>query len=253
MCQLSASLSNDLATFLATPGDYLWSVEAATADFDPIGTSNQVYRLKVEDGATSTATPDLTATPDMTGTPDLTATATPTTDPAVNLLVNGGFESKDGTNAPDLTPWTGKGLEQDKIKCNKPDKVFSYAGECAFVFKGTTKGTIQQTVTTQTINAGDVLTLSAYVKGSGLIAGAAGQVVLKYSDGTKTKAKLTFATDTLADYTLMSASTESLTAGTPSIKVKFSSSTGKLFLDEVMLTVGSAAGSRGRELPIRLP
>jgi M6 family metalloprotease-like protein len=53
----------------------------------------------------------------------------------VNLVRNGDMESAtDNEDLPD--DWAFKNLTGDKLKCNKPDKVVSYGGNCAFLFKG---------------------------------------------------------------------------------------------------------------------
>lgn len=73
-------------------------------------------------------------TPTITGTP---YTETPRPQQTTELLVNSAMEADvDFDGQPDV--WKVKNADGDKLKCNKPEKnkTFAFAGDCAFMFKG---------------------------------------------------------------------------------------------------------------------
>src|SRR5690606_11636309 len=83
----------------------------------------------------------------------------------IELVANGGFEAyAQDTKVP--TGWTLKNGSKDKVKCNKPNKTFAFAGVCAFTFKGVAgeSAKLQQTIATGTLGlgAGDVMKFSSY-------------------------------------------------------------------------------------------
>lgn len=94
--------------------------------------------------ATPTGTPPtatLTPTPSATATVFPTPTATGIPSGQDELVANGSFEMFDETNQP--VGWKAKRPTKDRVRCNKvdrpndkPDKIFSSEGDCAYRFKG---------------------------------------------------------------------------------------------------------------------
>src|SRR5690606_26154050 len=131
--------------------------------------------------------------------PNIPPTATPTTPPVpptlpptANLIRNGGMEAAtDNSSLPD--DWAFKNLTKDKIKCNKPatNKVFAYAGNCAFMFKG---GPGEASKLTQTYTPPGALngTLSTELYTQGSNPAVTGQFKVKvfYANGSKAKLKI---------------------------------------------------------------
>lgn len=174
------------------------------------------------------------------------------TDP-LQLIANGGFEvDLDADKQPD--DWTAKNVSKDKVKCNKEDKVFAYAGLCAYQFKGVPgeNSKLQQKPAVTGVAQGDTLTLSLFVNTKIAAAGKIAQITLKYvepdagtnSDG-KDKLIIQLAAPSAGE--TYENQTVSITVdGTPaSIKVQLmnKSTSGKLFLDEVSLVSSVGAGA----------
>ncbi|HEX2623412.1 MAG TPA: proprotein convertase P-domain-containing protein, partial [Phototrophicaceae bacterium] len=198
---------------------------------------------------TRTPTPSATGTPTSTGTITPVETETPTITPTVNpeegqLLVNRSFEDDiDTDKVPD--GWTGKNLTGDKQKCNKPDKVIAYDGECVFHFKGGSgeASKLIQTidpVQVEALQTGDILKLEGYVNASGKV-NAKVKVVISYSDTTipndKLSVKLTAPTSdwqTLADLLKLTLKSDPATI---KIMLQNKSLSGKVRLDALSLRV----------------
>jgi hypothetical protein len=181
----------------------------------------------------------------MTSTPE-PATATPTEEPGVELLVNGGFEALDANNKPDITPWVVKNGIGDKAKCNKdkdgngvPDKIFSHTGNCAFRFKGGAgeNSKLQQNVdlTGLTPAVGDALNFSAWVNGGNAPALKA-KVRVKYTDGTE-KGKINADVVAGSAYVEITGSTDIASTAIDKISVAFKNkaASGKSLVDDVSL------------------
>jgi hypothetical protein len=183
-----------------------------------------------------------TPTPEATSTPVI-PTETPA--PGSDLIVNGGFENEDASQNPDLTPWVGKGLLGDKIRCNKdkdgdgvPDKIIARSGDCAFVFKGSVgeKSGIQQNIDLAlvSINTGDSLHLSAFVNGGSSGAGRL-KVRVKYSDAQTSKLNV----DLLPNgaYEELTGIVEIVSLNITKVKVQIqnTSQAGKVAVDDVRL------------------
>ncbi|MBC8099635.1 MAG: hypothetical protein H7Y11_09345, partial [Armatimonadetes bacterium] len=223
---------------------------------------------------TQTLTPTQTFTPSPTitpGGPTLTPSQTPSTEPTATgtpdpslteLLVNTGFETDvNGDKIPD--GWTGSNTalaKTDKVKCNKdtnddgiPDKIFARTGSCAFEFKGNvtaeTSKIFFKPLDFSAITNGATVTLSVYIDPrSGTPAAKFAQANIKFSDGTKTKLLLNIPGGLLT-YTLQTNSTVIDLTGrsVASVKVdlRYNGISGKFLVDDVSLTVGSAARSSG--------
>jgi cyanophycinase len=170
----------------------------------------------------------------------------------VNLLINGGFEQVTvDTSLPEF--WQGKGLsEQDVVKTDKTDKIISREGSRAFKFQGSASKNswLVQKLAGDDLEAGETLTLSAYLRGKNLVEGAGIKLKVKYTDTALPADKV--ASDALVgsfEYTALDASLA--LAGAPAqIKVqvgyKSAAATGKAYFDFVTLMASST-------LPLPLP
>lgn len=104
-----------------------------------------------------------------------------------DLLNNGTFE------ADPMTGWQVQAGGSGKIICNQTDpvKVVAYEGSCAYEIKGKNgvSTTLFQNVNDLTINAGDLLRLEAYIKGSGVTKTNAIRFTAQvfFTDGTNKK------------------------------------------------------------------
>ena len=172
---------------------------------------------------------------------------------ALALVSNGGFESKTIENKPELSPWVGKNLTGDKIKCNKETKIIAHTGECAFRFKGSAgeNSKILQTVDDTIVFQNEFLTLSLYANTNIEAAGKIAMVKVKYQEpdagqnsNGKDKLQLELSAPTAnGEYELFTGQIQML--GTP-IKVKVllvnTSVAGKLYIDDVQveMTTGAA-------------
>jgi hypothetical protein len=184
--------------------------------------------------------PDLlpTATPTITHTPP-PATETTTPEPAVELLVNGGFENG-------AAGWTIKNAVKDKVKCNKADKIFAYEGVCAWRFKaseGTKSIKLQQfAINGNSLNSGS-LVLSGFVNAAGSVDSKI-KVVVSYVDPSIERSKLVVSLNSETGGVYMPLShfqptlTTSVAAPPEKIKVqvKNSSISGKVYYDALSLT-----------------
>ena len=175
---------------------------------------------------TPTYTPTITPTPVITDTPQ----------PAVELLINGGFENN-------ATGWTVKNATGDKVKCNKPTKTFAYSGNCAWRFKGGPgeNAKIQQIITSG-VTSGDVLKLGGYVNAGGAVSGKL-KLVVTYADGVTPKGKLTInLTSPTSGYVPLSSLQPALTVNVAApvekikLMVKNSSTSGKVYIDTLSLS-----------------
>lgn len=192
----------------------------------------------------------------------------PVTTP-LQLVDNGGFESMDSNNKPDLTPWTVVNGSSDKIRCNKDktgdgdtndpeDKIVAYAGNCAFGFKSSAAEASRITqnfdLTGMTFNLGDTITLNAYMKQNADTAGKV-KLVVTYSDGTA-KTTLKGQVTNSSEYALFTQSETLASAAVQKVKlnINFAASTGRLWVDDVSLTVGAATtAARQNVLPLPQP
>lgn len=192
--------------------------------------------------ASSYTTPALTSTTDywVKVTNDYgsenSTTATVTVLDATQLLVNGDFETDDNTDkVPD--GWKVVNRTSDPIKCNAV-KTVSYAGDCAFRFKGRVgeNAKLKQIVdlSSLTIDAGDVLRISAYVKSGSTSAKAKLKLVVTYADSTL--ARRIVPISTTSGYQLF---TDELEVTQPVTRVVFMlqnrSRGGNLFIDSASL------------------
>jgi CSLREA domain-containing protein len=163
-------------------------------------------------------------------------------------LTNGGFEvDGNGDKLPD--GWKAKNTDiakTDKLKCNKPDKIVAYSGNCAFQFSGNPTG--ETSKLSQTINPGliinnSTLTLSAYVDPkNGVPVSKIGSLLVRFSDGTKQKLDLRLPANNGAGYILLSRSQlivipAGLIITDSRIDLSYGESTGKYMIDHVLLTM----------------
>ncbi len=154
------------------------------------------------------------------------------------LLVDGGFEN-DGTG------WNIKNATSDKVKCNKTGKVIAHAGNCAWRFKGGAgeNSKIQQVITSG-FTAGDTLTLSGYINGSGS-ANAKIKFVVSYLNASLDKRKLgiDLLSATGGSYIPFSDFSPALITNVIAppekikVQVKNNSTSGKVYIDSLSLTV----------------
>ncbi|MBC8099708.1 MAG: choice-of-anchor D domain-containing protein [Armatimonadetes bacterium] len=224
-----------IATFTTTPATST-PAPSATATFTTTPATST---------ATASATTNATAT--LTATNSATTAATATPQAGIELLVNASFEAQtEGNPLPD--GWIGKGLIDDKRKCNKVGKVIARTGECAWRFKG---GEAENASITQKplpiigMNAGDTLALTLYTYGKVGVLGEA-KVTVKYTDALLAKSKLSLPVVASEGYVPLS-STLTLLGDPASLKlsVKHSTLSGKLLVDDASLVWlnGAAAAS----------
>lgn len=117
----------------------------------------------------------------------------------VELLENGGFEEP-GTTGKSADNWVGsKLLQKDRRVCT--DKGVNDACAFRFQFKGTTnfiRQITQNYKTPITVSGGDSVTLSAFVKANKLDEGASIQILVQYTDNTKTTGSILIPAGTYA-------------------------------------------------------
>jgi hypothetical protein len=212
---------------------------------------------------TVTNTPEPTATdvsPTATNTPEPTVTSTDvpstatdtpptaTTAPAVQLLVNGGFEATKPNGQPELAPWTLEdGDSDDKVKCGNAS---AYEGNCAFMFKGKnnedSKLKQQVVVGNFSFGAGDQLVLGGYVNApNGLTLGTV-RVRVIYHDNNLPTDKITVDLEQTSGYEPLTGDLDVLLAN-GSIKkivvvVNHRSKVGKVTVDNLSLTLFPGGG-----------
>jgi hypothetical protein len=169
-------------------------------------------------------------TPEPTGTPGS----------KIDLLTNAGFESKNASGSPEMTPWKTRGSYGDAIWCNKPNKLLAHTGDCAFVFKGKNQeySKLYQDVdlSNATFSAGDNLTLSLYISATNPAADVRIKLRVIYHDGTPPSEAFNLVTQTQG-YTQVA---NSLTLASGNIKrirlvVLNRSKKGKVYLDDLNL------------------
>ncbi len=214
-------------------------------------------------------TPTPTITP---GGPTLTPTYTPSVTPTMTLIpptetpipvggrqlvLNGGFEG--GMNLEGVpSNWQVNNGKGDKVKCNTADKLVSYKGQCAFMFKksATEDSRLVQKLDVANIVANDTLVLSFYAQTKKVQPDAA-RVLLKirYENGKKKKIKVNLAQGTTpygkyGDMVVLKDAPTKL-----KLIVRFNGTKGKYFVDDVsvvLVPAGSAASFSSNPL-IDLP
>jgi hypothetical protein len=198
---------------------------------------------------TPTKTPTDTPTGTIVGTEDVTPsktpTSTPTLDPeSVDLLINGDFEHVDTNGKPKLEPWTAKNDSNDKIKCNKPAKIFARTGQCAYMLRGdgNEATTLSQKVDLEVVDfaVNDVLTLNAYIDAKHTPTGKI-KVIVKYADDSLDKSKIDLNLIQTSGYQLLTGDLSLQSSELDKIKVsiRHSASSGKVFVDSVQLIKSS--------------
>jgi hypothetical protein len=172
---------------------------------------------------------------------------------SIELLTNGSFEvDLDGDKLPD--GWKAKNTnvaKSDKLKCNKPDKIVAYNGNCAFQFSGNPTGEesklSQDIPAIESIVNGGTLTLSAYLDPKSGVAGSKiASLKVKLSDSSKLKLDLRLPSDaSTSDYTQL---TDTLLIAIPTgvfiteakLDLKYGETSGKYLIDDVRLTMSVA-------------
>jgi hypothetical protein len=181
----------------------------------------------------------------VNGTVDMGAYESPL---HTELLANGGFE--DG-----ITGWMVENASGDKRKCNKPNKTVSYAGDCAFAFKGSASENVKLTqevdLSGVTLTQGDILNLSAFFDGSNPTLSA--ELILSVSYAGEPEAvELNVSVPPNVGYAEVALPTLTIESGTVSgikVTLKHKSAGGsKLNMDDVSLTL-SRTSVRALPLP----
>lgn len=109
--------------------------------------------------------------------------------------MNGSFEQGQAANPTLPEAWQGLMLtSNDRIVCNKPDKINAADGECAFRFKfegdtNVTREISQIVLNPQQVQAGDTLIFSVEAKAKTLTPDGVVLLKVKYADGTTKKVK----------------------------------------------------------------
>ncbi len=222
------------------------------------------FTYKAQDGKTSspvaTVTINVTSTP-PTLPPPMTSvppTETPIPVGGRQLVLNGGFEGgMDAEGVP--THWTVKNGKGEKVKCNKPEKLFAYEGQCAFMFKKspTENSRLVQKLDVSSLTTSESLVVSFNAQGKNVQSGAARTLVkIRYEDGSKDKLKLVVDKGTTA-YTKYAQTT--ILGGKPTkikLVVRFNGTKGKYFVDNVSVVavpVGLNAGFSVNPLDLPQP
>jgi hypothetical protein len=141
----------------------------------------------------SSHAPETTAEPTVdpsTPTPVLTLAPTATSVFDFDILVNGDFETLDGT--PLLDPWKTKGHQNNRIVCNSPGEIVTTLGQCIFRFEGNTRksSTLEQTIdlTNLDIKKNDYLRFSLYARVDSAESTGQAKLIVKYKDRPTDKA-----------------------------------------------------------------
>jgi CSLREA domain-containing protein len=210
--------------------------DAGAYEFEGITqTATPTLQITPTGEITATPSPEMTATmtDEATPTPDPTADVTPTSQPSLELLSNGGFEG-------DMSAWTAKNATGDKQKCNKPDKVIAFEGECVYQFKGGTgeKSKLIQRIDHTLVSEGDTLTLGGVVTAKGAV-NAKVRVVISYNDTTLAKDKITVSLNApVVDYAAFTGELSIIAAGEPTkiqLQINNRSTSGRLRFDAFTL------------------
>jgi hypothetical protein len=254
-------------TSMASPASA--AVAALLLEVDPSLTQSQILTIMQDTGVSVTdtlngetnirvdalaAVESILENPTNTpGGPTETPVATPTATEEVpdgDLLANNSFENLDGEGKPDVTPWTVANSTGDKGKCNKdkdgdgvPDKIYSFTGNCAFVFKGGPgeASKIQQNGDIDGVVFNDtdlIYSAFALAKDDASATGAV-KLVIKYNDTTD-KSKIAGSFPELltgGEYLFFEGTIELLSTDVSKMKfsVKNTSTSGKVLLDDVFL------------------
>jgi Tol biopolymer transport system component len=171
----------------------------------------------------------------------------------VELVNNGSFEplvAADGI----MAPWKLKNAMGDKVKCNKPNKQITYSARCAFKFKGSEgeNSKLTQKVTefgALNLESNSTVYLQVKVRAG---APASGQIkaVIAYNDDTKTTLQLDLtSTSTLWDVRVTEGVLTSSDIKVAKIKIKHTSASGKVYIDDVSLYVRAPHSSSLIPLP----
>lgn len=254
-------------TSMASPASA--AVGALLLEVDPSLTQSQMLTILQDtgvditddaNGQTNARINALAAVEEVEGNPTNTPggptetpepTATPTEEvPDGDLLSNNSFESLDGDGKPDLASWTVKNSTGDKGKCNKdkdgdgiPDKIFSFSGDCAFVFKGGPgeSSSIQQSgdLSGVVFSPSDLIYSAFALAKNDATATGKVKLVIKYNDTTD-KSKISGGLDELptgGDYVFFEGTIGLLSTDVNKMKfsVKNTSASGKVLLDDVYL------------------
>jgi subtilisin family serine protease len=158
--------------------------------------------------------------------------------PTAALLLNGGFEDAVGIPLRPLS-WIPWGLRNsDQVVCS----AVAFEGTCAFRFAGKVAKarTLSQTVNLTDVGAGDVVQLSARVRGVNLTAGAQMVMVVNYADGSKATLRRVIQPGTYAYRVRRLSLTPSKDVESVIVRFATRKSTGRLFVDDVQLAIGPA-------------
>ncbi len=190
-------------------------------------------RHPCEDRYLLEVSPPLSTTP--TDTPVVTPGGnTPTVNPEVNLIINGGFEMFTAS-ADQPEAWKMKGNGKARRKCKSAVPLFAFQGSCVYQIKGRvgTKSVLVQPLPFD-LTSGTVLTLNLAVESKSLEAGLDVRVIARYATG-KHKLVLdippgTYAYQVLTAHKILDADTVRL-----KIKIRSTSTAGRARLDAVSL------------------
>jgi VCBS repeat-containing protein len=226
---LVTTTSNGTLT-LNADGSFTYTANAAFA-----GTDSFTYR--VNDLVTGTSI----------GTVTITVGA-----PALDLIVNGGFETPAPNDAKMPASWNGKLITKDRVKCNKNldtdpefEKIFSYEGLCAFEFKGSVgeNSRLEQkfdVAALAQLQNNDTLTLYAMVKGKKVVNNS-GRITVKGKTTDDQKLKISVNIDK-GNYEYTQLTDSKLVNGTLAkmkIQIRYSGVAGKFWVDAVRLLVNA--------------
>jgi hypothetical protein len=247
----------DLDTYGSDPGDTLtWSFTGNT-DLTVSIDADNVTTITVPANWTGAETITFTAT-DGDNTTDADS-ATFTVNAIQNLILNGGFETA-GESDKVPADWTlSKTLGSDRRVCNTADKTVTPYGECAFRYKAKTvqpSRKLKQNIAIEGMLTGDTLSLSYNARGKKLTGKIQVIVQVYYSatDSVKLKSKLSQGT---FDWQTVTVPDTIVLAEIPvkvQILIKASGSTGLAYLDEVVLSKGTAGvGASLSVIPSGIP
>jgi hypothetical protein len=230
---------SDSFTYKVSDNKTTSQVATVTINITP-GTPTPTY---TPGGPTITPTYTQTIAPTMT---PMLPTETPIPNGGRQLVLNGGFEG--GINSEGVpSNWEVSNGKGEKAKCNKPDKLFAYEGQCAFMFKKSADedSRLKQNLDVSGLVPTDTLVMSFYATGNNVQAEMARALLkIKYLDDSKKKIRVYVPPGTTPYTKYVEMYTLDNVPAKMKLRVRFNGTSGKYFVDNVSVVsvpVGSAA------------
>lgn len=154
------------------------------------------------------------------------------------VLLNRGFENG---GAGLITSWKVLTPTFDGRKCNKPGKVVSHSGECAFKYTGGTQAVILKQSALSDALPGDSLTLTGWVATNNLNGTNKVVVTVTYNTGIETNMSVTLPSGTMNWTNFSQSMILNTVAKRIVLKVKGQGTSGSFSLDDLSLIISSSA------------